>query len=82
MDFTRDFSLRLVKLPLAEKVLDKSGKACARWILYETFLYGWLSCHWQRRFSIKQTKSVLDGELAVPCNPESAIPGLNSHPRA
>jgi len=24
---------------------------------------------------------VLDGELAVPCNPESAIPGSNSHPR-
>ena len=24
---------------------------------------------------------VLDGELAVPCNPEPAIPGLNSHPR-
>ena len=25
--------------------------------------------------------TVLDGELAVPCNPESAIPGSNSHPR-
>jgi hypothetical protein len=25
--------------------------------------------------------SVLDGELAVPCNPESAIPGSNSHLR-
>ena len=24
---------------------------------------------------------VLDGELAVPCNPESAIPGSNSHLR-
>ena len=24
---------------------------------------------------------VLDGELAVPCNPESAIPGSNAHPR-
>ena len=24
---------------------------------------------------------VLDGELAVPCNPEPAIPGSNSHPR-
>jgi hypothetical protein len=26
--------------------------------------------------------NVLDGELAVPCNPESALPGSNSHPRA
>jgi len=25
---------------------------------------------------------VLGGELAVPCNPESALPGSNSHPRA
>jgi len=25
--------------------------------------------------------SVLDGELAVPCNPEPAIPGSNSHLR-
>jgi len=24
---------------------------------------------------------VLGGEPAVPCNPESAIPGSNSHPR-
>ncbi len=25
---------------------------------------------------------VLGGELAVPCNPESAIPGLNPHRRS
>jgi len=25
--------------------------------------------------------TVLDGEMAVPCNPQSALAGLNSHPR-
>ena len=60
-------------LVLYVKVSDITGKAC---------LYGHFTCDWPRTLSINQTMSVLDGELAVPCNPESAIPGLNSHPRA
>jgi len=29
----------------------------------------------------KKIRTVLDGELAVPCNPQPALVGLNSHPR-
>jgi hypothetical protein len=36
----------------------------------------------ERREAVQRTMSVLDGELAVPCNPESALPGLKSHLRA
>ncbi len=38
-----------------------------------------------KRFSVNKNRfaifPVLDGELAVPCNPESAIPGSNPHLR-
>ena len=39
----------------------------------------------RKLFSVNQNRwaifPVLDGELAVPCNPESAIPGSNPHLR-
>ena len=39
-------------------------------------------CADETRWALHHDLAVLDGEVAVPCNPQSAIAGLNSLSRA
>ena len=73
----------LVQLPIWEEFTSQKlfGSPNIEQVLFQSSVFCKISPKWLPKVKIFHVcKAVLDGEVAVPCCPQSAIAGLNSRP--